>query len=76
MTVVTSSRLLNETLMESSGLNVFDNFQYRLALQKDGSEILKKIPAQDLACASNAGYTTATEEFGGYESKDFGTLLE
>lgn len=58
---------MNESLMEKSGLNVFANFQYRQALQKEGPEVLSKLDASTFACATPQEFQA--EEVGGFEGR-------
>ena len=51
MTIVTSNRLLNESLMQQNGLGSFDNYNYRQALQRMGPDMVAAATAaQDSAC--------------------------
>ncbi len=51
MTIATSSRLLNERLMNTNGLGVFENFNYRQLLQRSGDQLITTaVSVQDTGC--------------------------
>lgn len=56
--------------MEKSGLSAFENFQYRMALQKDGVGILSKLNPADFACETPSTFA-AQEGVEGYQPNEY-----
>lgn len=57
--------------MEKSGLTAFENFQYRMALQKEGPEFVTKIAPSDLACDTPQVFSSGAEAVEGYQTREY-----
>mgnify|MGYP006268194959 CR=1 FL=1 len=57
--------------MEKSGLTAFENFQYRMVLQKEGPSFVSKISPTDLACDTPQAFASGSEEVEGFQSREY-----
>ena len=57
--------------MVKSGLTAFENFQYRMALQKEGPGFISKIAPSDLACETPQEFASGAEDVSGYQTRDY-----
>jgi hypothetical protein len=63
LTEFTSSKLLHEEIMKKNGIDVYDNYKFRLSAQESGPDGLS-LPLKNAACGTSEVSVLVSQEEG------------